>query len=209
MDIAFVLYDGMTALDVIGPYEVLASHPEVTAHFVSNQLGPIQCDSGAILHATRTFAELSAADVIVVGGSSKWRPALDNKEMITWLAATPATWKTSVCTGSTLLAEAGLLQGRPATTHWAIFDHLAGQGAITTHERVVVIPEAHVITAAGVSAGIDMALSLAAEIWDETTAKALQLGIEYDPEPPFNAGSPRTAPPEVVELITAVFAAQP
>jgi transcriptional regulator GlxA family with amidase domain len=209
MDIAFVLYDGMTALDLIGPYEVLASHPEVTAHFVADRLGPVPCDSGAILHATRTFAELSSTDVIVVGGSSRWRPALEHKEMITWLAETPATWKTSVCTGSTLLAAAGLLQGRPATTHWAIFDHLAGQGAIATRERVVVVPDAHVITAAGVSAGIDMALSLAAEMWDETTAMALQLGIEYDPEPPFDAGSPRTAPPEIVELITAVFAAQP
>ncbi|MEO5875923.1 MAG: DJ-1/PfpI family protein [Streptosporangiaceae bacterium] len=205
MDIAFVLYDGMTALDVIGPYEVLASHPDVTAHFVADRLGPVRCDSGAILHATRTFAELSAADVIVVGGSSRWRDALEHQEMITWLADATATWKSSVCTGSTLLAEAGLLRGRPATTHWAVFDHLTGQGAIATHERVV--QDAQVITAAGVSAGIDMALRLAAEIWDETTAKALQLGIEYDPEPPFDAGSPRTAPPEVVELLRGILLA--
>ncbi|AUS78728.1 DJ-1/PfpI family protein [Actinoalloteichus sp. AHMU CJ021] len=205
MRAAFVLYENMTALDLIGPYEVLAGHPELTTHFVAERTGPVACDSGAVLHADTTLAELPDPDVIVVPGSGHWRPALENDALIAWLAAAHPTarWTTSVCTGSTLLAAAGLLTGRPATTHWAVRGTLAELGAEVVTDRVVV--DGNTITAAGVSAGIDMGLLLARELWGGRMADTIQLAIEYAPETPGDAGSPETADPDLVTTVRALI----
>ncbi|MFD7656366.1 DJ-1/PfpI family protein [Actinosynnema sp. NPDC059797] len=198
MDIAFALYPGMTALDLVGPYEVLANQPEVTAHFVAASPDPVRCDAGLVVTPTATFDGTTAADVVVVPGSSRWAEALDDGAVAAWLRRVhpTATWTTSVCTGSTLLAQAGILAGRPATTHWAVRDELASLGAEVRAERVVV--DGSVVTAAGVSAGIDMALTLVGLIWGDQRAEFTQLVLEYDPRPPYRAGSPETAPAEVV-----------
>lgn len=198
MDIAFALYPGMTALDLVGPYEVLANQPEVTAHFVAASPDPVRCDAGLVVTPTATFDGTTAADVVVVPGSSRWAEALDDGAVAAWLRRVhpTATWTTSVCTGSTLLAQAGILDGRPATTHWAVRDELASLGAEVRAERVVV--DGSVVTAAGVSAGIDMALTLVGLIWGDQRAEFTQLVLEYDPRPPYRSGSPETAPAEVV-----------
>jgi transcriptional regulator GlxA family with amidase domain len=203
VDAAFLLYDQMTALDLIGPYEVLAGHPHVTPHFVARRVGSVRCDNGLTLHAGVTFDGAPDPDLIVVPGSSRWRSALDDDELIGWLAAVhpAATWTTSVCTGSTLLAKAGILAGRRATSHWLVREILADYGAIVSAERVVT--DGDVITCAGVSAGIDMALTLAAALWGEPTAGAIQLALEYDPQPPFDHGAPDKAAPEIVTAVRA------
>ncbi|GAA1178648.1 DJ-1/PfpI family protein [Pseudonocardia alaniniphila] len=205
MNAAFVLYDNLTALDIVGPYEVLAGHSEVTPHFVAARAGKVRCDNGLTLHADFAFDDVPAPDLIVVPGSSQWRSALDDEVLIAWLASVhkTATWTTSVCSGSTLLAKAGILAGRRATSHWAVVDTLAADGAVVCNDRVVV--DGNVITAAGVSAGIDMGLTLAATLFGEMTARTIQLAIEYDPEPPFDSGSPRTAPPEAVAFLRAAL----
>ncbi|MBM7809459.1 DJ-1/PfpI family protein [Saccharothrix algeriensis] len=198
MEIAFVLYPGMTALDLIGPYEVLAHQEGVAAHFVAATGEPVTADAGLVIAPTTTFGELDRADVVVVPGSSAWERVLADGAVAAWLREVhpTATWTTSVCTGSTLLAEAGILTGRPATTHWAVRDALAARGAVVSTDRVV--RDGSVITAAGVSAGIDMALTLVGLIWGDDRAKFTQLVIEYAPEPPYDAGSPETAPAELV-----------
>ncbi|MGH8917777.1 MAG: DJ-1/PfpI family protein [Actinomycetes bacterium] len=208
MDVAFVLYPNMTALDLVGPYETLSGHPDVTPLFVAARVGKITCDSGMGLHADEAFADVTAPDMIVVPGSSHWRSALDDRELTDWIAAVhPRTsWTTSVCTGSTLLAKAGVLTGRPATTHWMAREVLGELGAVVSTDRVVI--DGNVITAAGVSAGIDMGLTLAATLWGRETAQLIQLAIEYDPQPPFDAGSPDTAPPEIVAAARAVMGGQ-
>lgn len=205
MDTAFVLYDQMTALDIVGPYEVLAGHPLVTPHFVAQHTGDIRCDNGLVLHADTTFDDLPDPDLTVVPGSSRWRTALADERLIGWLAATypAATWTTSVCTGSTLLAKAGILAGRRATSHWTARDTLTESGAMVSAERVVI--DQDVITSAGVSAGIDMALTLAALLWGEPTAGTIQLALEYDPQPPFDYGTPEKAPPEIVAAVKAAL----
>lgn len=205
MNAVFVLYENMTALDLVGPYEVLAGHPQVTPYFVAARAGAVRCDSGLTLHPDATFAELPDPELVVVPGSSQWLAALDDDELISWLAAahTSATWVTSVCTGSTLLAKAGILAGRRATSHWVARDSLAADGAIVSTERVVV--DGNVVTCAGVSAGIDMALTLAATLWGEQAAMAIQLGLEYDPQPPFDSGSPEKAPPAIVAAVRAAL----
>lgn len=200
MDIAFVLYPNMTALDLVGPYEVLAAQPEVTAHFVAASPEPVRCDAGLTITPTTTFDALPGADVLVVPGSSRWAEALEDEAVPAWLrtAHQTATWTTSVCTGSTLLARAGILTGRPATTHWAVREELAALGAEVRTDRVVV--DGSVATAAGVSAGIDLALTLAGLIWGDQRAQFTQLVLEYDPHPPYRTGSPETAPAELVAL---------
>jgi transcriptional regulator GlxA family with amidase domain len=183
MDIAFVLYPNMTALDLVGPYEVLASIPGVNAHFVAETRDPVTADRKLTLVPTTTFAELDKADVIVVPGSGKWMEALEQQPMIDWIKKIHPTTKytTSVCTGSTLLAAAGVV--RKATTHWAVRDLLASQGVEVSTDRVV--HDGKVITGAGVSAGIDMALRLVAMEFTDAGAQTVQLAIEYFPEPPF------------------------
>lgn len=207
MDIAFVLYEKMTALDFVGPYQALIGHPDVKPHFVAGHVGKLQCDTGLVLQADVTFEEMPNPELIVVPGSAHWRTVLDDGPLVSWLATAhrTAAWTTSICTGSTLLAKAGILTGRPATTHWVARDTLASLGAIVSTDRVVI--DADVITSAGVSAGIDMALTLAATLWGEATAMAIQLGLEYDPRPPFDCGSPDTAPAEVVAAVRASLGA--
>lgn len=204
MDAAFVLYDRMTALDMVGPYEMLAPNPEITPHFVAHRRGTVRADQGLELNATTTFDELPGPDLIVVPGSGRWRAVLEqNDALLAWLAAAhpAATWTTSVCTGATLLAKAGLLTGRTATTHWVSREVLGELGAKVSTDRVVV--DGDIITAAGVSAGLDMGLALVGTLFDADRAKLLQLMNEYQPEPPYDSGSLEKAPPGVVAFARA------
>ena len=202
MDVAIPIFDELTALDAVGPYEVLSRLPGATVTFVAHETGPKRTENGMLaLVADRTLAELPEPDVIVVPGGFGTRALASDREMLDWLrhAHEHSTWTTSVCTGALLLAAAGILHGLRATTHWLQYDLLRPYGVTPVAERVV--REGKVITAAGVSAGIDMALMLAAEIAGPELAQGIQLGIEYDPDPPFKGGSTRTAPPEIVELV--------
>lgn len=206
---AFLLYDGFTALDAIGPYEVLASADDIEPVLVAEQAGPVRNESGTLaLVADRSLAEVPAPDIVVVPGGFGTRRLLEHDPLLSWLrdAHATSTWTTSVCTGALLLAAAGLLDDAPATTHWLARDLLASLGARPVTERVV--QHGRIITAAGVSAGIDMALRLVALMHGDAAAQAVQLGIEYAPEPPFDAGSPDTAPASVVERVTHEFARQ-
>ncbi|RJQ76137.1 DJ-1/PfpI family protein [Pseudonocardiaceae bacterium YIM PH 21723] len=205
MKAAFVLYEGMTALDLIGPYQVLATHPDIRQHFVAEKAGPVRSDSGLTIVADTAFGDLPDPDLVVVPGGGGWREALEMTALTDWLAAVyPGVQRmTSVCSGSTLLAKAGLLDGRPATTHWAIRPVLEKLGAVVSEERVVI--DGNVITGAGVSAGIDMGLTLAAQLWGERFAQRAQLGLEYDPQPPFDAGSPDKAPQDIVDELRAMI----
>jgi transcriptional regulator GlxA family with amidase domain len=191
MRIAIVLYPGLTALDAIGPYEVLNSAPGFDIRFVWKQPGPIVTDHGGLtLGATHAFHELPFPEVLLVPGSSaNTASAMRDPVLRAWLqqAHTRTRFTTSVCSGALVLAAAGILQGHPATTHWAVMDALAKYGATPCPDQRVVRSD-RIITAAGVSAGIDMALTLLAELAGQDTARAAQLAIEYDPRPPFDAG---------------------
>ncbi|MCW3032961.1 MAG: thiJ [Solirubrobacterales bacterium] len=204
MDIAIVLYDRFTALDAIGPYEVLSRLPGARVTFLAAQAGPVRTDTGMLtLVAERSLEELSSPEIVLVPGGPGEVAARAGEEMLAWLreADRTSTWTTSVCTGSLILAAAGLLRGVRATSHWLAMDALAALGAEATSQRVVF--EGKIVTAAGVSAGIDMALALAGRIAGREVAEAIQLSIEYDPQPPFDAGSPQKAPREIRELIEA------
>ncbi|BBY28032.1 DJ-1/PfpI family protein [Mycolicibacterium sediminis] len=190
MQIAVVLYPGFTALDFIGPYEVLRSLPDAEMRFVWHETGPIAADSGALLvGATHTFDETPSPDVIVVPGGPATMEHCRDEVVLDWLrrAHQTTTWTTSVCTGSLLLAAAGLLEGRRATSHWSALPMLKAFGVTPVGDQRVV-HEGKLVTAAGVSAGLDMAMWLAGEIGGEAKAKVIQLVIEYDPQPPFNSG---------------------
>jgi putative intracellular protease/amidase len=201
MNVAILLYEGLTALDAIGPYEVLTLLPEARVQFVAKERGAYRTDSGALaLIADYNFADVTSADVVVVPGSSNsTRGAMEDEATLSWLRAINETtwWTTSVCSGALVLAAAGLLKGLKATTHWAAMDYLAAFGAEPVQERFV--RQGKIITAAGVSAGIDMALYLAGEVAGAEVAKSIQLIMEYDPQPPFDAGSMTKASPAVVE----------
>jgi transcriptional regulator GlxA family with amidase domain len=202
MDIAIVLFDRFTALDAVGPYEVLSHVPGANVTFVADAPRPITTDTGSLtVMATAAYGDLPAPEVIVVPGGPGQTDRMDDEALLGWLRAADATstWTTSVCTGSLLLAAAGLLEGKRATSHWIALDQLPAFGATPTGERVVI--DGKVVTAAGVSAGIDMALTLAARIAGDEVAQAIQLGIEYDPQPPFDAGSPEKAPQQVVDFL--------
>ena len=202
MNIAILLYDKFTALDAIGPYEVLSRLPGASVAFIAPEPGPVRTDNGMLtLHAERSLDDMREPDVVLVPGGPGEVAARAGGAALDWLrgADRTSTWTTSVCTGSLILAAAGLLDGRRATTHWLAFDELARLGAEPVDERVVF--DGKLVTAAGVSAGIDMALALAARIAGDTVAQAIQLGIEYDPQPPFDAGSRHKAPAEIVELL--------
>ena len=201
MRIAILIFDELTALDAIGPYEVLSRLPASELHFVAKERGLKRTDTGALgLSADRELYEVADPDVLLVPGGQGNRPLLDDDEVLEWVrgAHETSTWTTSVCTGALVLGAAGILHGKRATTHWAFIDRLAEFGATPVGDRVV--EDGKVMTAAGVSAGIDMALTLAARIAGEDFAKAVQLGIEYDPQPPFDAGTPAKASPELVDL---------
>jgi putative intracellular protease/amidase len=209
MQIAFVLYDGLTGLDIVGPYDVLRQLPGAEPVFAAERAGPVRDDSGRLaLVADRALGEVPAPDILVVPGGFGTRGLLEHEPLLGWLrrAHEASAWTVSVCTGSLLLAAAGLLEGAPATTHWAARDLLASLGARPVAGRVV--RHGKIITAAGVSAGIDMALELAGWVAGEPVAQAIQLGIEYDPRPPFDAGSVDKAPAEIVAAVRAASAAQ-
>jgi putative intracellular protease/amidase len=201
--IVFLFYDGMTALDAVGPHEILCRLPGATVHRVATRPGPVSTDSGLLLTAEAALSDISQADLLVIPGAGSATTLRDQPETLAWVGAIHATtsWTASVCTGSLILGAAGVLSGLRATCHWAAFDRLHTWGAQPTAGRVV--EDGKVITAAGVSAGIDMALILAAKIAGPQFAQAMQLGIEYDPHPPFNTGSPATAPAPLVEALRA------
>ncbi|MGH2902105.1 MAG: DJ-1/PfpI family protein [Solirubrobacteraceae bacterium] len=204
MEIAILLYDRFTALDAIGPYEVLGRLPGASLTFVAAQAGPVRTDNGFLtLLAERSIDDVEEPDIVLVPGGPGEVAARAGGPALDWLRAIhqTSTWTTSVCTGSLILAAAGLLEGRRATSHWLALDALRELGAEPVAERVVF--DGKIVTAAGVSAGIDMALTLAARIAGDKVAQAIQLGIEYDPQPPFDAGSPEKAPAEIVELLRA------
>lgn len=208
MKTSILIYDGFTALDAIGPYEVLRSVPGWEVEFVASERGEVRTDSGAVgLSADRSLAEVSATEILLVPGGQGNRALLEDEEVLSWLREIDrsTTWTTSVCTGSLLLGAAGLLQGKRATGHWLFLEPLREYGAEPVGGRYV--EDGKTITAAGVSAGIDMALHLVAREAGPEVAQAVQLGIEYDPNPPFDAGSPAKAPAEIVELVRAVTSA--
>lgn len=208
MQIAILLYERVTALDAIGPYQVLSGMPGDEVVFVGERVGPVRSHTGRLgLLVDASLDEVTTPDVVVVPGGPGQADHMSDGPVRAWLHEVDrhTTWTTSVCTGSLILAGAGLLTGRRATSHWAAMDELAELGAIAVRERTVV--DGKYATAAGVSAGIDMALTLAGRIHGDTVAQRIQLGIEYDPRPPYQAGSPDTAPPEVVAAYTNRFRA--
>jgi putative intracellular protease/amidase len=199
-EIAILLFDGLTALDAVGPYDVLRSLPDSNVRFVAREPGIKRTDHGALgLTADHALADVPRPDVLVVPGGAGEVPMRDDAEVLDWIRSVheTTTWTTSVCTGSLILAAAGLLDGLRATSHWTALDVLRDYGAEPTLERVVV--EGKIVTAAGVSSGIDMALWISAQIAGERVAHAIQLAIEYDPQPPFDAGSPRKAHRAIVD----------
>jgi transcriptional regulator GlxA family with amidase domain len=200
MKIAYVLYEDFTALDLIGPYEVISQWPDAEIHFVATTTGPVRTDHGLAMLPTDTPQTLPDPDVIVIPGSSKPLGPLGDEALIAWVrsASETAQWCASACTGSGVYAAAGGLKGRKATTHWAFRENLKAMGVDVVADRVVV--DGKYVTGAGVSAGIDMALLLTGKVHGEEAAKAIQLGIEYDPQPPFDAGSPDKASASTLRL---------
>jgi transcriptional regulator GlxA family with amidase domain len=208
MDIVIPIYDDFTALDAVGPYEVL-SRTGGRVRFVAKQSGPVRTDNGMLsLIAEASLADVPAPDIVVVPGGVSTQQFCQDAEFVDWLRAAheTTTWTTSVCTGSLLLGAAGILDGLQATTHWLQMEDLRAYGAEPTGQRVV--RQGKVITAAGVSAGIDMGLVLAAELVGEHAAKAIQLVLEYDPQPPYDCGSVDKASPEIVQQIRDAVAAR-
>ncbi|MFF9143466.1 DJ-1/PfpI family protein [Streptomyces sp. NPDC055051] len=200
MQIAVLLFEGFTALDAVGPYEILSRLPEAETVFVAKETGPVRNDQGSLaLSADKTLADVPHPDIVLVPGGPETRQAAQDPEIQEWLRTADATstWTTSVCTGSLLLAAAGLLTGRRATTHWLAYEELRALGVEPTGERVVL--DGKYVTAAGVSSGIDMGLHLFGRIAGDEAAMTVQLLTEYDPQPPYDAGSPLKAPAELVE----------
>ncbi len=208
MQIAIGLYPEFTALDAIGPYQVLTQVPGVDVVLCAAKTGRLSDDNG-LLHfdIEHTFADVRSPDVLLVpGGFVTRRLARDRDPIVDWIALAHehTTHTTSVCTGALLLGAAGLLEGLDATTHWYAYDELASYGARPTEQRVV--RQGKIWTAAGVSAGIDLALTLVAEIWGAEVSQAIQLGIEYDPQPPYDSGAPSKADPDILALVRAISA---
>jgi transcriptional regulator GlxA family with amidase domain len=202
VDVAILLFDRFTALDAVGPYEVLSRLPDATVTFVAEEAGSVRTDIGSLaIVADAALADLPAPEIVVVPGGPGQSDHMADEAILSWIrgAHERSTWTTSVCTGSLLLAAAGVLAGKRATSHWTALDELRRFGAQPTGERVVF--DGKVVTAAGVSAGIDMGLTLAARIAGDDVARAIQLGIEYDPQPPFDAGAPAKAPEHVVAFL--------
>jgi putative intracellular protease/amidase len=203
--IAFLVFDGMAALDAIGPFEVLHAMPDAQTLFVGESAGIKRTSRGALgLFADHAITDVSSADILVVPGGFGEEQVRARPRILEWVRAIDRTtrWTTSVCTGALILGAAGILKGLKATTHWAQLEELRRFGAIPVRERVV--EQGKVITAAGVSSGIDMALQLARRIVGDDFARAIQIGIEYDPQPPFD-GSPYRAPAQMLEMIRAAL----
>lgn len=196
MQVAFAMYPRFTALDAVGPYEVVNWVPELEPVFVGSRRGEIRTDTGHLgLTVDATFDEVSSPDVVVVPGGPGTRDQLAGGELLDWLRRVHPRTRvtTSVCSGSLVLGAAGLLDGLDATTHWGALPMLEQFGARPTTRRVVEHLDRRIITAAGVSAGIDMALRLVELLVDGEAARASQLSIEYDPQPPFDCGHPDRA----------------
>lgn len=200
MKIAYVVYPQFTALDLIGPYEVISLWPDVELHWVATGRGPVHSDHGLAVMPTATPADLPDPDVVVIPGSSRPLGPLGDEALLDWVrsVAPRAQWLASACTGAAVYGAAGLLKGRRATTHWGFRENLRAMGVDVVADRVVFDPP--FVTGAGVSAGIDMALGLTARVHGEELAKAIQLGIEYDPQPPFDAGAPEKADASTLRL---------
>jgi putative intracellular protease/amidase len=204
MQVAIALFDRFTALDAVGPYQVLGSMPEAEVVFVAERTGPVTDDRRTLrLEAEAAFADVPAPHIVVVPGGPGELAHRDAGPLRDWLLAADAAseWTTSVCTGSLILAASGLLHGRRATSNWLAMDELERLGAVPVSERVV--QDGKYMTGAGVSAGIDMALTLAGRLHGDVIAQSIQLGIEYDPQPPYDAGSPAKAPQEIVDRLRA------
>jgi transcriptional regulator GlxA family with amidase domain len=202
MKTAILIFEGITALDAVGPYEVLRTVPGWEVEFVGKARGMVRTDSGALgLNADRAIAEVTDPDIVLVPGGEGNRALLGDEEVLSWLREVHArtTWTTSVCTGSLVLGAAGLLEGKRATGHWLYLQPLRAFGAEPVGGRFV--EDGKIVTAAGVSAGIDMALHLVGREAGPEAAQAVQLAIEYDPQPPFDAGSPDKAPAAIVEAL--------
>jgi putative intracellular protease/amidase len=207
MQIAIPLYDRFTALDAVGPYEVLSRLPDSELTFVGFEVGPVRTDNERLaMNVDALLEDIPEPDVIVVPGGWGTRALLDDERILGWIrhAHEHSQWTTSVCTGSLLLGAAGVLDGLEATSHWLELEALEDFGARPTERRVV--EQGKVITAAGVSSGIDMGLTLAAKIAGDDFAKTIQLLIEYDPQPPFDSGSTAKAAPEVVSQLRELAA---
>jgi putative intracellular protease/amidase len=210
MDIVILLFDAVTALDAVGPYEVVSRLPAANVRFASPTPGLQRTDNRFLaLQAYESLADVTSADILLVPGGFGTRPLVGNEDVLAWIRAIDATtqWTTSVCTGSLLLAAAGLLDGLEATTHWTAYELLESLGARPTARRVV--EQGKYITAAGVSAGIDMALRLAEIVSGPVVAQAIQLMIEYDPQPPFDSGAPDKAGAEIHAKMRELRAASP
>ncbi len=208
MKIAIPLYHRFTALDAVGPFEVLSRLPGAEVAWLGPEAGPVSTDNGLTMLAGAAYEELPEPDIVLVPGGLGTYEALEDERLVEWIRTAHQTsdWTTSVCTGSLLLAAAGVLDGLEATTHWLDLEALERLGARPVGRRVV--EQGRVVTAAGVSSGIDMGLVLAARIAGPEVAQAIQLAIEYDPQPPFDAGSTEKAPPEIVELVRSLAAAR-
>ena len=205
MDIAIPLFDRFTALDAIGPYEVLSRLPGHRVTFVAERPGPKTTDNGMLtIVAEKALVDLPHPEIVVVPGGIGTRAMMHDDVLLAWVRTAHETsrFTCSVCTGSLVLGAAGVLDGLDATTHWASMELLGSTGARPTSRRVV--EQGKVITGAGVSAGIDMALTLAARVAGDAVAQAIQLGIEYDPQPPFDSGSLEKAPQEAIDLCRRV-----
>jgi putative intracellular protease/amidase len=204
--VGLVLYPRFTALDIVGPFQTLVDVPGLEVFFVAEEKGPVVDHTGKLtMQATHSFDEVDSLDVLVVPGGMADRGIDRSNAVVRFVEKIhpTTTWTTSVCTGSIYLAQAGILNGLTATTHWASYDRLQALGAIPTEERV--ITQGKIITAAGVSSGIDMGLTLVAAMQGEEMAKVIQLAIEYDPQPPFDAGTPSKVSPELKSLVSAIF----
>ena len=200
LHIGLLVFPSVQQLDLTGPYEVFATLPDVRVHLVWKNLDPLLSSTGLALAPTQTFTDCPALDVLCIPGGKGIDVLLEDADTLAFIKRQGATVKylTSVCTGALVLGAAGLLQGKRATTHWASHDLLEKFGAIAVHERVV--RDGNLMTGGGVTAGIDFALTLASELFDELHAQTVQLQLEYAPAPPFNAGHPDTAPAEVLAL---------
>jgi transcriptional regulator GlxA family with amidase domain len=206
-EIAILLFDGITALDAIGPYEVLQRLPGWRMRMVGVRRGPVRTHEGSLsLVVDFEIKDCPRPDLLVVPGGYGVERVMQDEPTLAWIRQAHATsqWTTSVCTGSLVLGAAGVLRGLRATSHWNSLERLREFGAEPTPDRVVF--QGKVVTAAGVSSGIDMALALVARIVDAELAQAIQLSIEYDPQPPFDAGSPAKAPARVVEIVRRTMA---
>jgi len=204
--VGLVLYPRFTALDIVGPFQTLVDVPGLDVFFVAAQKGPVVDHSGRLtLEATKSFDEIDSLDVVVVPGGFADLGIDESNDVVQFVRKIhpTTTWTTSVCTGSIFLAHAGILNGLTATTHWASYDRLESLGAQPTEQRVV--QQGKIITAAGVSSGIDMGLVLVAALQGDDMAKLIQLAIEYDPQPPFDSGSPSKVSPEFKKFALTIF----